>query len=103
MSSETVRKILLAEADSDKKNAEARRKSDEIISDAERYSSIAIQKKLGEANTELSRKRSENAVKLEEYTRKADDECSKLISEIEINAVKNTDKAVDAVINGFFT
>ena len=34
---------------------------------------------------------------------KADDECSKLISEIEINAVKNSDKAVDAVINGFFT
>ena len=103
MSSDTVRKILLAEAQSDKKNSDARRRSDEIINDAERYSSIAIQKKLGEANTELSRKRSENARKLEEYTGNADDECSKLISEIEINAVKNSDKAVDAVINGFFT
>ncbi|MBR1591900.1 MAG: hypothetical protein IJ666_02675 [Ruminococcus sp.] len=103
MSSETVKKILLAEAQSDKKNSDARRRSEEIISDAERYSSIAIQKKLGEANSRLSQKREENAKKLEEYIKKADDECSEFISEIEINAVKNSDKAVDAVINGFFT
>ena len=46
MASEAVKKILEAEALSDKRNAEARKQRDEIINSASGSSSLAIQKKI---------------------------------------------------------
>ena len=54
MASEAVKKILEAEALSDKRNAEARKQRDEIINSASGSSSLAIQKKITEAASDSS-------------------------------------------------
>ena len=102
MASEAVKKILEAEALSEKKNAEARKQRDEIISTASGKSSLAIQKKLSDAHSEISRLKSEYDKKLEGYKKKAEDECQKKIDDIKQQAEKNTGKAVDEIINRYF-
>lgn len=103
MASETVKMILNAEAESGKKLAEAKSRSEEIISDAERYSSVAIQKKLSEANSEAEKIRNHNAKKIADYTKIAEANCSSALSEIRKKAESNSDKAVDEVIKEFFS
>ena len=71
MASEAVKKILEAEALSDKKNAEARRQREDIISSASGSSSLAIQKKISEATSEASKLRQSYDSKLESYRKKA--------------------------------
>lgn len=102
MASEAVRKILEAEALSDKKNAEARKQRDDIISNATGKSSLAIQKKLGEAHTELSKLKADYDRKLENYRKNAEAECQKKIDSIKQQADKNTDKAVGEIISRYF-
>ena len=101
-SSEAVKKILEAEALSDKKNAEARKQRDEIITAASGRSSLAIQKRLGEAHSELSRLKSDYDKKLEVYRKNAEEECQKKIESIKQQAEKNSDRAVDEIINRYF-
>lgn len=102
MASEAVKKILEAEALSDKKNAEARKQRDEIITAASGRSSLAIQKRLGEAHSELSRLKSDYDKKLEVYRKNAEEECQKKIESIKQQAEKNSDRAVDEIINRYF-
>ncbi|MDE6092593.1 MAG: hypothetical protein K2G14_05805 [Ruminococcus sp.] len=52
MASEAVKKILSAEADSNRKNSAARKRSEDILVEAERYSALAIQKKISTASAE---------------------------------------------------
>ena len=103
MASEAVKQILNAEAEADKRSSEARVKAEEIVSDAEKNSSIAIQKRLTDAKTELSKLKNQNAAKLEDYKRKAEAKCSEKLSGITSSAKANTDKAVEAIINGYFS
>jgi vacuolar-type H+-ATPase subunit H len=102
MASEAVKKILEAEALSDKKNAEARRQRDDIISSASGKSSLAIQKRLSDAHSELSKLKSDYDKKLEEYKKNAEVECQKKIDSIRQQAEKNMGKAVDEIINRYF-
>ena len=102
MASEAVKKILEAEALSEKKNAEARKQRDDIISSASGKSSLAIQKKLSDAHSELSKLKSEYDKKLEEYKKNAEAECQKKIDSIRQQAEKNMGKAVDEIINRYF-
>lgn len=102
MASEAVKKILEAEALSDKKNAEARRQREDIISSASGSSSLAIQKKISEATSEASKLRQSYDSKLESYRKKAAAECDEKIGEIKKLAGANTDKAVDEIISRFF-
>ena len=88
MASETVKKILEAEASSERRNAEARQKSEEIVSDAQRKAAIAVQKRLSDANAE--------AAGLREEVRK------KALDEIRKRAKDNSEKAIKAIIDGFF-
>lgn len=103
MASETVKKILEAEAEADRKNADARSRAEEIISSAESKAAVAVQKKLTEARTECDRIRSANRERLAEYTGKAEEKCSRILGELKDSAEKNMDKAVESVINGFFS
>ncbi|PWJ15258.1 hypothetical protein [Ruminococcus flavefaciens] len=102
MASEAVKKILEAEALSEKKNAEARRRREDIISSASGSSSLAIQKKISEAASEVSKLRQTYSSKLESYKHNAEAECQNKISEIKKLAGSNTDKAVDEIIRRFF-
>ncbi|WP_295075246.1 hypothetical protein [Ruminococcus sp.] len=102
MASEAVKRILEAEALSDKKNAEARKQRDDIISNATGRSALAIQKKLGEAHTELSKLKADYDRKLENYRKNAEAECQKKNDSIKQQADKNTGKAVDEIISRYF-
>ena len=102
MASESVKKVLEAEAESDRKISEARQRSEEIISEAERNSALAIQKKLGEASAEAAKLKVDYEEKLKAYTEKANAECQRKISDIKAKSEKNTDNAVAAIIKEFF-
>jgi len=103
MASESVKKILSAESESERKINEARIKSNDILTEAEKYASIALQKKLTEAKTKYSNMQKANEEKLSDYRKIAEKKCSREIGEINRKAQKNTDKAINAVINGFFS
>ncbi|MBP5379442.1 MAG: hypothetical protein J6Y64_07880 [Ruminococcus sp.] len=102
MASEAVKKILEAEALSDKKNAEARKKRDEIIDSASGSSSLAIQKRLSEAHSEVAKLKADFDVKLKAYEKNAEAECEKNIESIKQKADKNMASAVDEIISRFF-
>jgi len=102
MASESVRKILEAESRSEKKNADARLRAEEIVTEAERYSSIAVQKKISQASDEVQKVRDEYKKSAEAYRKSAEDECRRKISSITELAEKNSTKAVDAVIKEYF-
>lgn len=102
MASEAVKKILAAEAESEKKNAEARKKRDENIAEAQGNSALAIQKRLTEAAAQSAASKKKYAEKLKQYRLKAEEECSQKLNEIENMAQKNMDDAADAVIAEFF-
>ena len=102
MASEAVKKILEAEALSDKKNAEARRQREEIISSASGSSSLAIQKKISEATSEVAKLRHKYDAQLQEYRNKAEADCDKMINVIKQMAASNSDKAIDEIINRYF-
>jgi len=103
MASETVNKILEAEAEADKKNAEARRRAEEIVRNAESKASIAVQKKLSEAKSESDRIRQDNRKKLADYISEAESRCNEQLKALSDSADKNMEAAVDAVIKGFFS
>ena len=102
MASEAVKKILEAEALSDKRNAEARKQRDEIINSASGSSSLAIQKKITEAASEAAKIRDDFSVKLNEYEKNAESECNKKIDNIKQLAEKNMSSAVDEIIARYF-
>jgi vacuolar-type H+-ATPase subunit H len=102
MASEAVKKILEAEALSDRKNADARRQRDDIISAASGRSSLAIQKKISEATSEAAKIRSNYDLKLKEHEKKSEAVCSEQISNIRQLAEKNMVSAVDKIISRFF-
>lgn len=103
MASETVNKILEAEAEAEKKNAEARRRAEEIISSAESKAAIAVQKKLTDAKAESERIRQENKEKLAEFAEAAENKCSEQLEALKKNAEKNMDAAVGSIIKEFFS
>ena len=102
MASESVKKILAAEADSDKKNSEAKKRRDEIINEATGKSALAVQKRLSEASAEAAKLRSAAASETEKYRKESEEKCSDSIERISSQAQSNMDKAVDAVISRFF-
>ena len=102
MASEAVKKILEAEALSDKKNAEARKKRDEIIETASGSSSLAIQKKLSEAHAEVAKLKADFDEKFKAYEKKAEEDCEKNIDSIKQKAENNMASAVDEIISRFF-
>ena len=102
MASEAVKKILEAEALSDKRNAEARKQRDEIINSASGSSSLAIQKQITEAASEAAKIRDDFSVKLNEYEKNAESECNKKIDNIKQLAEKNMSSAVDEIIARYF-
>lgn len=103
MASEAVKRILEAEAEADRRSAEARAKADGIVTEAERKASIAVQKRLTDAKTETGRIRDENRRRLEEYTNKAEEDCAAKLAELEKTAASNSEKAVEAIISGYFS
>ena len=102
MASETVKKILAAEAESDKKNSEARKRRDDIITEASGKSSLAVQKRISEASSESAKFKSELHKKAEAYKKNAEAKCEEKMEKIRSHAKQNMDKAVDAVIERFF-
>ena len=102
MASDTVKKVLAAEADSEKQNALARQQAEEIVSEAERKAAITIQKRLSDANAEAARLREEGRKKAADHAAAAEEECQKSLEEIRRRVQENSDKAVQAVIDGFF-
>lgn len=102
MASETVKKILEAEAESERKTAEARKRREDILNEAEGGSARAIQKKISEATSDSGKVKSEYNVKIEEYRKKAEAECDEQLEAIKLQADKNMDKAVSAIIDKFF-
>ena len=102
MASEAVNKVLSAEAQSNRKTAEARKTAENIITDAEKYSAIAIQKKISQASAEMEKVRSDYTKRLDVYSEQADKKCVEKIAEIRLNAEKNMENAVSAVIKEFF-
>lgn len=102
MASEAVKKILAAEAESDKKTADARRKAEDIVNEAQRQASLAVQKKLTEARSETEKIRSADQKRAEEYRTKAEKENSQELERIRKKAESNYDKAAKAIISEFF-
>lgn len=102
MASEAVKRILEAEALSDKKTAEARKQRDEIISSASGSSVLSIQKKIAEATSETAKLKSDYEKKAAEYFEKAEKECEKSLDEIKVKSGKKMDAAVNAIIDRYF-
>ncbi len=102
MASEAVKKILSAEADSNRKNSDARKRSEDILVEAERYSALAIQKKISTASAESEKIRSEYRKKSDIHAQKVKAYCIKQIENIRIQARQNMDNAVNAAIKRFF-
>ena len=102
MASESVKKILAAEADSEKKNSEAKKRRDEIINEAAGRSSQAVQKRLALASLEAAKMRNDIKSKAEQYRMEAERTCDDDIDLISSQAQKNMDKAISAVIERFF-
>ncbi|HRR77062.1 MAG TPA: hypothetical protein P5191_09685 [Ruminococcus sp.] len=59
MASETVKKILEAEALADRKTSEARQRRDDVINDAQGKAALTVQKSLTEASKESGRIKAE--------------------------------------------
>ena len=102
MASETVKRILQAEAEANRKNTEARKRSEEIVNEASGGYAKSIQKRLGDATAETARKKAGYDSKLEEYRKSAEAECQKALEGLMAGAEKNMDGAVDAIIRRFF-
>ena len=103
MPSDAVKKILSAEAEADRLNAGAKVRCEEIVRDAKQKAAVSIQKMLSQANAEADRLRSANAEKLKSYQESAQENCQKQIEELHRRAAENSEKAVDAIISGFFS
>ena len=102
MASEAVNKVLSAEAGANRKTAEARETAENIITEAEKYSALAIQKKISLAVTEMEKVRDDYKKRLDVYSEKSNKKCSEKILEIRSGAEKNMENAVSAVIKEFF-
>ena len=102
MASEALNKILTAEKESAEKTLQARKTAENIVTEAERYSVIAVQKKISQAMAEMEKIRSDYAKRLEVYSGQSDSRYAGNLPEIRRNAEKNTEKAVTAVIEEFF-
>lgn len=102
MASDAVKQILSAESLANRRTSEAHRTAEEIIKEAEKYSAVAVQKKISEASGEVEKIRSDYMEKFDVHTRKSDAECSEKIAEIRSRAEKNTENAINAVIKEFF-
>jgi len=102
MASDAVKKILSAEALSNKKISEARRTAEDIIKEAEKYSALAVQKRISQASGEIEKVRSDYMERLDVHARQSDAECSGKIAEIRSQAEANMYNAVNAVIKEFF-
>lgn len=102
MASEAVKKVLSAETSADRLNAEARRKAENIVSSAHQQAVVAVQKKLAEAKSEADKIRKSDGARIAEYTETAEKECAEKLDIIRRMAEKNTDRAVNAVIENFF-
>ncbi|MBR1824821.1 MAG: hypothetical protein IJ779_11425 [Ruminococcus sp.] len=102
MASEAVKKILAAEAASDQKNSEARKRREDILTEAERKASLAVQKRISEASSESAKYKGELDKKAAAYRQNAEKLCGEQVDSIRSQAKKNMDKAIDAVIDRFF-
>lgn len=103
MASDAVKKVISAEQTAEKLNAEARRKAEDIISSAKQQAVVAVQKKLAEAKAEAEKIRKSDNGKLAEYTENAGKNCAEKLDVIRKQAENNADKAVNAVIDEFFS
>ncbi|MDE6834080.1 MAG: hypothetical protein K2J39_07560, partial [Ruminococcus sp.] len=63
---------------------------------------VAIQKKISQGSAEMEKIRSDYAKRLEIYSEQSADRYTEKINEIRLNAEKNMEKAVSAVIEEFF-
>lgn len=102
MASESVRKILDAEAEADRKNIDARKRAEEIVTQAQQNGAVAVQKRVAEAKAESEKRKRSDQERLKQYAENADKECSKRLDELRSQLSKNSDKAVSAIISGFF-
>ena len=102
MASEAISKILAAEAESNRKNAEARQRKEQLINDAMGNSARTIQKKLGAATAASHKMRTELDEKLSEHRKNAEEECQKEIERLKQLSEKNMDSTVDEIIKKFF-
>ncbi|MCM1508590.1 MAG: hypothetical protein NC177_15885 [Ruminococcus flavefaciens] len=102
MASEAVKKVLSAEAVSNEKISEARRTAEDIITEAEKYSAIAVQKKISQAVAETEKIRTEYMEKFDVHARQCESDCFEKMAEIRSQAEKNMENAVNAVISEFF-
>ena len=97
MASDAVKKVISAEQTAEKLNAE------DIISSAKQQAVVAVQKKLAEAKAEAEKIRKSDNGKLAEYTENAEKNCAEKLDVIRKQAENNADKAVNAVIDEFFS
>ncbi len=102
MASESIKKILEAEAAANKKMAEARQSCEDRINNASGSAASAVQKKLGEAAAESEKERNDYQAKLVSYTENAEKECARKLNEISAAAEKNMSKAADMIIEKYF-
>lgn len=102
MASEAVRRILDAEAEANKSIADARKRAEEIVEQARQQGAVAVQKRLAEARAETEKIRQSDKKHLSEYRRNANEKCEKSLKLLQNKAKNNTEKAVAAIIDGFF-
>ena len=102
MASETVQKILDAEAESEKKRIEANERKEQLINEANGRSYETIQKRISDAVKETDKLKADYKHKLSEYVKEADKKCVTQLAELRTLSEKNMGNAVDAVIRNYF-
>lgn len=102
MASDAVKRILEAESEANRKNAEARKRQEEMINNAVGNSALTIQKKLSEANAESDRIRKDYDAKLQEYRSNAEADFENELARLKDISEKNMSKAVEAIISKVF-
>ena len=102
MASEAVQKVIMAEETARVRTTEAMKTAENIVTEAEKYSALAIQKKISQASAEMEKVRSDYTKRLDVYSGQSDEKCVEKIAEIRLNAEKNMENAVSAVIKEFF-
>ena len=102
MASETVKKVLTAEAESDKAIAEARLTADKLVSNAEELAGRALSEKLEAAEKDCERIRADNQSRIDDFRRSSEESCRKQCEELKKLAELRMSGAADAVIGILF-
>lgn len=103
MVSDTISRVLAAEADANEQLALARSRADKIVSAAENYSKNTLEKKLSAAQSECASIEMDYKQKISAFQDQIRKKCSAESDRIKALSETNMTAAADSIISSFFS